>query len=96
MVLTQHASRRCQQRGIPVSIASLILKVGDAFDGGHGRSIVMARSKLAKEELLSEIKSLGLKHKKGWENAYVVIDPDNMIVTAGHRTKKIKTNMKFN
>jgi hypothetical protein len=96
MVLTKHASRRCQQRGIPEAIASLILKVGDAFDGGHGCAIVMARSKLAKEELLSEIKSLGLKHKKGWETAYVVVDPENVIVTAGHRTKKIKTKMRFN
>jgi hypothetical protein len=91
MIMTAHAVKRCQQRGIPESIAHLIFKVGDTFDGKHGLSIVMARSKLAKEELRNEIKYLGLKQKKSWENAYIILAAENVIVTAGHRREKIKT-----
>jgi hypothetical protein len=93
MVLTAHAAMRCQQRGIPESIASLILQIGDTFDAKHGRSIVMARTTQSKAELHDAIQRLGLKQKKGWESAYVVVDQKNVIVTAGHRTKKIKTNI---
>jgi len=93
MVLTAHAAKRCQQRGIPESIASLILQIGDTFDAKNGRSIVMARTTQSKAELHNAIQHLGLKQKKGWESAYVVVDQKNVIVTAGHRTKKIKTNI---
>jgi len=93
MVLTAHAAKRCRQRGIPEAIASLILQVGDTFDAKHGCSIVMARTTLAKIELRNEIKHLGLKLRKGWESAYVVVDQENVVVTAGHRLKKIKTNL---
>ena len=44
MVLTAHAAKRCRQRGIPESIAELILQIGDTFDAKRGRSIVMART----------------------------------------------------
>jgi len=93
MILTTHAAIRCQQRGIPESIAGLILQIGDTFGAKHGCSIVMARTPLAKVELRNEIKHLGLKPRKGWESAYVIVDQDNVIVTAGHRTKKIKNKI---
>ena len=93
MVLTAHAAKRCRQRGIPESVASLILQIGDTFDAKHGLSIVMARTMQSKAELLSEIQHLGLKQRSGWEKAYVVVDHENVVVTAGHRTKKIKTNI---
>ena len=92
MVLTAHAAKRCQQRGIPEPVANLILQLGDTFNAKRGCSIVMARSKLAKVELRNEITRLGLKQKKSWENAYIVVDPENMVITAGHRTNKIKIN----
>jgi hypothetical protein len=93
MVLTAHAEKRCRQRGIPESIVSLILQIGDTFDAKHGRSIVMARTTQSKAELRSEIHNLGLKPRKGWERAYLVVDHENVVVTAGHRTKKIKINI---
>ena len=93
MVLTAHAAKRCRQRGIPEPIANLILQVGDTFDGKHGCSIVMARTALAKVELRNEIENLGLKLKKGWESAFLVVGESNVVITVGHRTKKIKTNV---
>lgn len=96
MVLTSHASKRCKQRGIPIAVASVILNVGDSFDGGRGCQILVTRSKLAKVEFRDGIEALGLKYKKRWESAYVIVDPENIVVTAGHRTKKIRTDIKFN
>ena len=93
MVLTAHAAKRCRQRGIPESIAELILQIGDTFDAKRGRSIVMARTTQSKAELRSEIQQLGLKQRKGWESAYIIVDRKDVVVTAGHRTKKIKTNI---
>ena len=90
MILTDHAIKRCQQRGIPESIVNLILEIGDSFDGGDGCEIVMACSKLTKVELRAEVRHLGLKHKKKWESAFVVVAQGDVLVTAGHRTKKIR------
>ena len=94
MVLSAHAAKRCRQRGIPESIANLILQVGDTFDAKRGCSIVMARTRQSKAQLRSEIKHLGLKQKKGWESAYLVVDHTDAVITAGHRTKKIKLSIK--
>lgn len=93
MVLTEHAAKRCQQRGIPESIARLILQIGDTFDAKGGCSIVMARTTQSKAELRSEIQQLGLRQRKGWESAYLVVDRKNVVITAGHRCKKIKINI---
>ena len=94
MEFTIHALRRCDQRAIPRVLAELIVKTGDEYKCGQSRRIIIARSKNAHKELVKELQIIGIKIKYGWENTYVVIDGTGMIITAGHRRKRIK-KMKY-
>ena len=90
MKFTAHASRRCDQRAIPRTLVKLIIRVGDEFKCGKGCRIISARSKNAHKELVKELQIIGIKIKYGWENTYVVVDGTGTVITAGHRTKRIK------
>ena len=90
MEFTTHAIRRCNQRAIPRALAELIVKTGDEYKCGQSRRIIIARSKNAHKELVKELQIIGIKIKYGWENTYVVVDETGMVITAGHRTKRIK------
>ena len=94
MEFTTHALRRCDQRAIPKALVKLIIRVGDEFKCGKGCRIISARSKNAHKELVKELQIIGIKIKYSWENTYVVIDGKGMIITAGHRKKRIK-KMKY-
>ena len=89
MVYTKHAQKRCQQRSIPSVLINMILRVGDELDAGRRCLIMTAQTKVAKKELNAEIKSLGLKNTDSWDKTYVVVDENDVVITAGHRTKKI-------
>lgn len=89
MIYTTHAIKRCQQRAIPEVLINLILKVGDEFYAGNRCLIVAAQTKSAKKELFAEIKNLGIKNTDGWDKTYVVVNENDVVLTAGHRTKKI-------
>jgi hypothetical protein len=90
MDFTAHALRRCDQRAIPRALVELIIKLGDEFKCGKGCRIITTHSKIARQELTKELQIIGLRIRKGWENAYVVIDGKGLIITAGHRTKRVK------
>ena len=94
MEFTTHAIRRCNQRAIPRALAELVVKTGDVYKCGQSRRIIISRSKNAHKELVKELQIIGIKIKYGWENTYVVIDGTGMIITAGHRRKRIK-KMKY-
>ena len=89
MIYTKHAQKRCQQRSIPPVLINMILRIGDEFDAGRSCLIMTAQTKAAKKELDAEIKSLGLKNTDSWNKTYVVVDENDVVITAGHRTKKI-------
>ena len=93
MVYTTHAIKRCQQRAVPEVLINLILKVGDEFYARRHCLIVTARSRASKKELLEEIKKTGLKNTDGWDKAYVVVNENDVVLTAGHRTKRIHTQI---
>ena len=94
MEFTTHAIRRCNLRAIPRALAELIVKTGDVYNCGQSWRIIISRSKNAHKELVKELQIIGIKIKYSWENTYVVIDGKGMIITAGHRKKRIK-KMKY-
>jgi len=89
MILTDHAKKRCQQRAISEVCIDVILKTGDEFYAGNRCLIIAAQTKSAKKELFAEIKNLGIKNTDGWDKTYIVVDENDVVLTAGHRTKKI-------
>jgi hypothetical protein len=92
-MLTAHAIKRSQQRSIPRFLIDALIEHGDEFDGKRGCRIIAARSKLAKSELRAEIKEQGFAFKRSWENAFLVVAESEVVVTAGHRYKRIKKNI---
>lgn len=92
MKLSKHAERRCDQRALPKKVIELVFTLGDEFRAGGGNRIITPRSKFSRKEFFNELENLGIGHRSGWENAYVVVDEANQIITAGHRTKRVKTN----
>jgi hypothetical protein len=90
MIYSKHAKRRCKQRAIPNAIIDLIFGLGEEYPGGGRCKIITAGSGIAKQELLSEIMVLGFQGKENWANAYLIVAPDQTIITVGYRYKRIK------
>ena len=88
MNLTQHAQQRMQQRGIPRQAIDYVLAYGRVSHDHHGACVVWldkrSRARIWQEEGRQVIRKLD-KHL----NAYAVMDPDGMVLTVGHRYRRI-------
>ena len=88
MNLTQHARLRMQQRGIPRQAIDYVLAYGRVSHDHHGGCVVWldkrCKARLGREEGRQVVRKLD-KHL----NAYAVIDPDGVVMTVGHRYRRI-------
>lgn len=90
MHITKHAIARSRQRALPIEAIELLQVLGEEFAAKGHAKIVALTSRLSKQEFLQELKLLGIKVKKKWCDAYLVIDSSNStIITAGYRYKRI-------
>jgi hypothetical protein len=85
---TRHACERMQQRGIPRQAVEVVLAYGRVSHDHHGSRVVWldkrARARLCREEGRCVASSLD-KHL----DTYAVIGPDGMVVTVGHRYRRL-------
>lgn len=85
---TRHARERMQQRGIPREAIDYVLTYGRVSHDHHGSRVVWldkrARARLCREEGQDVVSALD-KHL----NAYAVMDGDGVVVTVGHRYRRI-------
>ncbi len=86
--LTKHANVRMQQRGIPPLIVEWLTSYGASRHDHRGTEILYfdkhSRKALAKvvgEEVVSRL--------AGLLDTYVVVADDGVVITAGHRYKRI-------
>lgn len=87
---TDHATIRCQQRGIPLLVVDLLLQFGRREHDHRGAEIVYFDNHSKKR-----IKSYagGLMGKLSEHmNSYAVVAADGAIITVGTRTKRINHN----
>ena len=86
--LSSHASVRLQQRGVQRDVLDCLLTYGKADHDHHGCQIVTfdgrAMEHIGRHEP-RPVKSKVSDHR----NVYVVLNSDGMVVTAGHRFKKV-------
>tara|TARA_R110002072_G_scaffold190881_3_gene347756 strand:- start:1034 stop:1498 length:465 start_codon:yes stop_codon:yes gene_type:complete len=94
MKYSNHARRRTQQRGIPAEVVSLLLEFGDTENAGDGASIYSFRSKHIKDELIRESAMRGVKSVERYLHTYLVMSDDEIIVTVGHRYKRVKRDFR--
>tara|TARA_X000000368_G_scaffold382952_1_gene340441 strand:- start:3713 stop:3991 length:279 start_codon:yes stop_codon:yes gene_type:complete len=86
---TQHAKKRCQQRGIPISVVEFIIENGDSIRTHNDKKHFINKSRLKKFER-SE-KDFVKKHDKHILNTAVVTNNFH-VITCMKKNKKIKWN----
>lgn len=81
---TEHARARMQQRGISAAAIDMLLSYGRTSHDHHGGEIVFfdkaARARLAKQDPAAARLA----------RAYAVLGSDGMVVTVGHRYRRIR------
>lgn len=88
MHLSQHATRRSQQRAIPPMVIDLLLEFGSSEPAGDGASKVFF-DKTARRRLKTYAGTLsGIINEH--LDVYVVVDADNKVITAAHLTERIR------
>ena len=88
MVMSRHASERAQQRGITPDTLDLLKTYGRrVYDHRGAYSLVFDRQ--AREKIM---KVFGKAAAQLNFNAYAVVASDsaNLVVTAGHRTRRVR------
>lgn len=88
MELKHHAKVRSQQRGIPPIVVDLLIRFGHREKAGDGLSKVFmdrpARKKVG--AYAGPLASMLSEHL----DAYLIVMPDNTVITIGHRQERIK------
>jgi hypothetical protein len=89
--LTDHARVRLQQRGISEPALQYLLTYGSTVHDHRGGELVFfdheARDRLRRTQGAEVFKKLGPKL-----DTYAVIADDGVVLTVGHRTKRINRN----
>lgn len=89
--MTDHATRRLQQRGIPEDVLPLLMKFGAHEYDKRGARLVYLTQKSRQR----------IRHTLGTErytrlepalDVYAVVDTEGVVVTVGHRTQRINRN----
>lgn len=90
MDMTQHAAIRSQQRGLAPMILDLLRQFGSSEPAGDGAT-KMFFDKAARHRLKTYAGPLaGLLNEH--LDVYVVVNSDDQVITAAHRTKRIHRN----
>jgi hypothetical protein len=85
--LSRHASTRCQQRGIPPLIREWLQEFGSEVVS-HGATKRYFDHR-AKKRLAAAVGAQVVDRLGGLLNVYIV-EGEEQVVTAGHRTRRIK------
>lgn len=89
--LTEHAEKRCQQRGIPLKVVEFIITKGDSFRTHKDRKFFINKKRL--NQLRHSNRAFFIKYDKFLLNTAVVCDDCNKeVITA----MKIKGSIKWN
>lgn len=88
MELKHHAKVRAQQRGIPPIIVDLLIRFGHREKAGDGLSKVFMdrRGQRKVSAYAGPLSSVLSEHF----DAYLVVLPDDTVITIGHRLERIK------
>lgn len=92
MELTKHAVIRVQQRGVRLDLLNCLLTYGHHEPDHKGCHIVTFDEKAIEELTRHEPQELKAK-ATGSRNLYAVVDSDGIVVTAGHRVRRVPRDM---
>jgi hypothetical protein len=81
MTISQHAQKRCQQRGISPDLVLLLNALGMETPQ-KGNTYVLELDKHTKKTLSKKLKSLLMQIQR---DVFVVISDDDNVITAAHK-----------
>lgn len=81
MNLTEHATKRCQQRGISADYVLLLEMLGTEL-AQKGNTYVLQLDKETKKSLTRRLKKLLMQVQR---ETYVVVSEDENVITVAHR-----------
>jgi len=82
--LSRHAEKRCQQRGLPISVVPIVIAFGDRSNDGQG-GVRYFMNDCAMTKL---VRALGRNQQiDSLRGVYVVVDAkdEQVVITVGHR-----------
>jgi hypothetical protein len=89
MSITNHASKRLQQRGIPEKVLPLLFAYGKEEYDHKSRLRTVYLNKQSREHIAKVTDPSEYKRIQPALDVYAVLDRDDCIVTIGHRTHRI-------
>ena len=87
--MTQHAVVRMQQRGIPPFVVECLLDHGRVQHDHHGGRILFF-DKASWRRIKRCGKKMSLAKLSKYRKAYAVLTSDGLVLTLGHRYKRIR------
>jgi hypothetical protein len=85
--LTDHASVRLQQRGIPKWFLHLLVEHGKTTHDGHG-ALLKSVSKGTRQRLRSVLSHREYVQAERYFDVYAVVSGDQAVITAAHRIQR--------
>ena len=85
--LTDHATVRMQQRGIPAWYLRLLVEHGKTTHDGHG-AVLKSVSKSTRQRLRNVLSRHEYAQAERYFGVYAVVAPGQAVVTAAHRTNR--------
>ena len=90
--MTRHACMRAQQRGVKRDLLNCLLDYGHHEPDHKGCNIVTFDGKAFED--LSRREPTTVKFKVSYaRNIYAVVDSDGIVITAGHRYRRVRRNL---
>jgi len=89
--LTHHARSRLQQRGISASVLDCLVKFGRKAHDHRGAEIRYF-DHCSRSKLFDAIGRDSFRRIEDKLDTYVVLSNDGVVITVGHRTKRIHIN----
>lgn len=86
--MTEHATRRLQQRALPPLVLDWLHQFGHELHDGRG-GVILHFNKPARRRLERAVGGEPVRRMKDWLSAYAVMTTDGQLITAGHRFKRI-------
>lgn len=90
--MTKHAGIRVQQRGVNRDVLGCLLAYGHHEPDHKGCHVVTFNGRAFEDLSRFETKELNAK-ATGVRNLYAVVDADGVVVTAGHRFRRVPRDL---
>ena len=86
--LSKHAQTRCQQRGLPPLVLDWLTQFG-ATEYDHQGAEIRFFDRRSRQQLARYAGKVVVERLAGLLDAYAVVSSDGIIVSVGHRYKRI-------